>query len=108
MLSTLPVCADAVDDALQKKDNVVLYLYTPQCGYCKKFAPRFEKMTKLYDKRFAFIKMNAYTKEGCSLMKMYNGSYVPYVLMIKSNKVMRIPAVCLMDNACFENELKNF
>lgn len=108
LISSLPVYAGKLEDALKSKGKVFLYLYTPDCGYCTKFSPRYDKLSKMYGERCAFLKVDASTPYGYELMKKYKGRYVPYVLLINSNKAEVVTPSCLSDNACIENEIRNF
>ena len=110
MFLLTPVIAGEYEDALATKKNVVLYLYTQKCGYCVKFSPIFDKMSKLYDKRFTFVKIDANTHYGYSIFKKYHGRYVPYVIIIDANtkKAFNVQSSCLTNQACFEKALTSF
>ena len=110
IIGMLPVFAGEVEDALAQNKNVFLYLYTPKCSYCVKFNPRYHKLSKVYDKTFTFVKVDASTPYGFNIMRQYNGRFVPYVLMINPKKrvVENIPPSCLLDAACTEEALKQF
>lgn len=110
IIGILPCFAGELENAFVKNDNVFLYLYTPQCGYCTKFTPRYNKLSKMYDKQYAFVKVDASSKYGYQLMSQYRGSFVPYVLLLNQKKklALQLPPACLMDNACVENALKDF
>ena len=105
-----PVFAGEFEDALASKKNVVLYLYTKKCGYCVKFSPIFDKMSKMYDKHYAFVKIDANTQYGYSIFKKYHGRYVPYVIIIdsKTQRAFNVQSSCLADSACFEKALTGF
>lgn len=109
-LGMIPVFAGEVENALAQNKNVFLYLYTPKCGYCVKFDPKYHKLAKMYDKEYTFVKVDASTPYGFNILRQYNGRFVPYVLLLDpANKtVENIPPYCLMDNACTEIALKEF
>lgn len=106
----LPVYAGELENALAKNKNVFLYLYTPSCGYCTKFSPRYDKLSKMYDGSYTFLKVDASTPYGYELMRKYGGRYVPYVLLLnqKANKAAQISPSCLMERDCVEGKLKDF
>ncbi len=105
---TLPVFAGEIENTIAKGNNVFLYLYTPDCGYCKQFAPRYNKLSKMYDGQYNFYKVDASTAYGYSLMQKYRGQYVPYVLLLNKNKGVHISPDCLSDTACIEKNMKHF
>lgn len=106
----LPVFATELDNAFAKKDNVFLYLYTPSCRYCKEFTPYYDKLVKMYANQYEFVKIDASTYNGSKLLREYNGSYVPYVILLnkKANKKMVIYPNCLSEYICTENAVKSF
>ena len=106
----LPVMAGDVEDALDKGHNVFLYLYSPRCKYCTKFTATYKKLIKQHDGEFAFFKIDSESKYGRSLMYEFSARYVPYVVLLNSNKgiATEITPVCLLDTACLENSMKAF
>ena len=67
-MAFLPALAGEVENAINKGNNVFLYLYTPDCSYCKKFSPRYDKLSKMYDGQYNFFKIDANTAYGRDLM----------------------------------------
>ena len=108
LMGILPVFAGEVEDALKAGNNVLLYLHTPVCGYCKKFNPKYEKLAKKYNNKFKFIKIDASTQYGRELMYRYRGMFVPYVIVIKKDNAGIIPTQCLMDSVCAEKAIEQF
>lgn len=106
----LPVSAGEVEKALDKGNNVFLYLYTPSCKYCNMFSPIYNKLVRTHDGEYSFIKIDASTVYGRTLMSTYRGSYVPYVVLINkhTNKLMRVDPACLIDTPCIEAAMKKF
>ena len=100
--------AGELETALQKNNNVFLYLYTADCGYCRTFSPVYNKLSGIYSGRFTFIKEDAAKPYGYELLRRYNGRYVPYVLLINPDKAQLITPACLSDNVCLETTIKNF
>ena len=106
----LPANAGELEDALSKHPNVFLYLYTPECGYCTRFTPKYEKLSKVYDSSYGFVKINANTAYGYKLMRQYGARYVPFVVLVKSknNYAAQVQTACLMDTPCMDKVLGNF
>lgn len=105
---SLPVFAGEVENSLNQGHNVFLYLYSSNCGYCKLFAPKYDKLSKMYDGQYNFYKFNAGTQYGHDLLLRYKGHYVPYVLLINNKKTIQILPNCLSDMVCVEKEMKLF
>lgn len=107
-MAVLPIFAGEVENSLNQGHNVFLYLYSSQCGYCKLFAPKFNKLAKMYDGQYNFYKYNVETQYGHDLFVKYRGHYVPYVLLINNKKAVNIHPNCLSDMVCIEKEMKLF
>ena len=110
LLSALPVSAGALEDAMKTKDYVFLYLYTSDCGYCKKFNPIYNKLSKMYDKDYAFVKIDASTLYGHNLMRSFNSYYVPFVALIKSKnkQAAQVNPNCLLAMSCAEKAITGY
>lgn len=110
LLFMLPVFAGPYEEALNKGENVFLYMYTENCKYCKQFDPVFEKLNVQYKNRFKFVKIDADTKYGHFIMFQYQARYVPFVVMVNANKQILSPISpeCLLESACVEKEMKQF
>ena len=101
--------AGELENALTQNKNVFLYLYTPECGYCQMFAPRYDKLSKKYDKNYKFIKLNASTAYGWKVFRHYKGHYFPDIVLINSkNKTAHINPDCLMNDICTERVLTTY
>ena len=107
---SLPIFAGELEDALKNNDYVFAYFYTPECGFCKKFETRYNKISKDYEKQFKFVKINANTKYGYNLMRAYNGRYVPFVLLLnsKTKQGAEVYHQCLFDTTCTDKVFKEF
>ena len=90
-------------------DKIFLYLYTPECSYCEKFNPIYEKVFNKHLNKCKFVKINANTKQGNELMRAVNGYYVPFVLLIDSStrQIRRIDTNCLLNFSCVNNAVEN-
>ncbi len=102
MFFMLPVSAGELEQLIINNEKMVLYLYTPECSYCVKFNPIFEKLENKFGNKCKFLKVNANTEYGYMLMYATRGTYVPNVILIDSkNQVMnRMEANCLLNMAC--------
>ncbi len=105
-----PAYSGSFEKAMEKGYNVFLYLYSPKCKYCTMFSPNYEKVLKTHDGEFVFIKVDASTKYGKRLMYEFSGTYVPFVVMINSQKKVaaQIAPDCLFDVKCIELNMQNF
>jgi thiol-disulfide isomerase/thioredoxin len=109
ILSIIPVYAGELEDALKQNKNIFLYMYTPECGYCNKFAPRYNKISKMYDKHYTFVKLNANTQYGYSILRRFKGRGVPYIVLINSkNKASAVDYYCLMQTEYTDKVLMKF
>ena len=109
-LVMLPACAGVFEDALQHNDKVLLYLYTPECRYCKQSDPVFKKLSENYKNQVKFIKVDANTEYGLILSMRNQATYVPYVVMVdsKAKEGHRLHPSCMINYACANNALKDF
>ena len=106
----IPAFANPYEDAMNKGENVFLYMYTNNCKYCVQFDPVFEKLSNAHKNHCKFIKMDADTKYGHLIMFQYQARYVPFVVLVNSNKQIMDPISpeCLMEYACVDKEIKQF
>ncbi len=104
----IPAYAGELENALNNKEDVFLYLYTSLCGTCKRFNPVYENLMNDYGKKYRFIKINAETSYGYNLAKRYNAMYVPFVLLINNKKVWQLDSSCLIDSMCTLEALNKF
>lgn len=109
-LLLLPAFAGEYEDALKSGDKIFLYLYTPECGYCTKFNPNYNKLSSIYGNKCKFLKINAATTYGNSIMRNFNAYYVPYVSIIDNKKhtFSRIDPSCLLNYACVQDAVNKF
>ena len=90
IFAIIPVYAGELETAIKNNQDVFLYLYTSFCGTCKLFNPHYEYISKNFSKQFKFIKINAETPYGYSLIKSFNAGYVPFVVMLNSISPLKI------------------
>ena len=102
-----PCFAGELEDALNTNSKVFLYLYTKECGYCVKFNPIYDIISKKFANDCKFLKVNARTSYGQSLMRIYNGVFVPYLLLFdtKNKQMARLNPDCYLDTACITNAI---
>ena len=105
-----PVYAGVLENAVKDNDYVFLYLYTNNCGYCKKFNPYYEQAVKKHSKNCKFLKVDADSGYGYNLMKKFRSFYVPFVVLIdtKASKSAHIPGECLLSSVCLDKVVTGF
>ena len=106
---SLPVFAGTFEDAMKTNNYVFLYLYTSDCGYCKRFLPIYEKLAKT-ETGVKFVKVDAQTLYGYNLMRNFRASYVPFVILVnsKTKSGAQIPSDCILQLACAQKAIKEF
>lgn len=107
---TIPAFAGSFEDALNSSDNVFLYIYTPSCGYCKRFEPNYNKLVSAFGNKCKFVKLNGAEQYGGTIAYQYKASYVPYVVLIKTKTKTGtvIPADCLLKYSCVSQKVSDF
>lgn len=108
LCTILPVCAGLYDEAIKKNDKVFLYLYSAKCGYCMRFNPIYQRISKMYDTRFQFVKLDVTTPEGTKLARQFAIRYVPFVVIIDKGNAMEIPSKCLLEFSCMDSTVSKF
>lgn len=66
---------------------IIVFFYTDWCGFCQRFAPTFDKITKTKDikKNFAIAFVNCEKEENHALMQEYGVQGFPTVFVIDKN-----------------------
>ena len=110
LFSVLPVFAGEFEDASISNERIFLYMYTPECSYCQKFEPTYDKLLQKFGKNCKFLKMNAATDYGNAVMQNLNAFYVPFVVLINNQKqtMQRVTPTCLMNYACVKDAVDKF
>ncbi len=110
LMIAAPVFAGEFENAMQNSSRVFLYIYTPSCGYCKKFEPNYKKLVAAYGQKCKFVKINAETEYGARIGYKYGVKYVPYVALInpKIQKGVKVTPACLLDYACVSKNVNAF
>ena len=109
MLSVTALAGE-LSNALKNSRRTFLYIYTPECEYCKKFNPVYEKTSKKFNNECKFVKLNAYSIEGFILMQQLKVQYVPFVVMMnnENKKATGIDPVCLLSYDCMDKTVGSF
>lgn len=72
-------------EVLNSKVPVAIDFWAPWCGPCRIFSPTIVEVSKDYDKRVKFLKMN--TDENESIAATYNIMSIPTVLLFENGEV---------------------
>ena len=85
-------------------------MYAKDCKYCVEFQPIYEKMLQKHGKKCKFLKIDANTPYGNTLMQRISAFYVPYVVLINNEKqtMQRIAPECLLNSACMSDAVDKF
>lgn len=77
----------SLEKALATKKPVIVFFYTDWCGFCQRFAPTFDKITKgsKVKKNFAVAFVNCEKEENGKLMQEYGVQGFPTVFVIDKN-----------------------
>ena len=104
----LPAFADNKTVTINNK--AFLYMYTKDCGYCDKFVPNYNKLEQVYGTKCSFIKQDASTEYGITLMNEFKAFYVPFVALIDYEKhtIQRVAPTCLLNYACIKDAVDKF
>jgi thioredoxin-like negative regulator of GroEL len=107
---TAPAFSGELENALSSKDYVYLYIYTPWCKYCTQYTPIYNKLSKMYDKNYAFVKLDATKPYGSKVSRSFNNRYVPAVYLInsKTKKSESVDIDCMFEIACTEKAIQKF
>ena len=110
LFAGIPVFAGQYEDALRAGQPVMLYMFTKQCQYCKKFEPVFGKLLHNYKKDYRFVKIDAESPYGMLLMRDFRAGYVPYVVLADAKRqyITSIDPSCLLEYACIHQNMKEF
>ncbi len=72
-------------EVLKSKVPVVIDFWAPWCGPCRIFSPTIEDVSKGYENKVKFLKMN--TDENESIAGEYNIMSIPTVLLFENGQV---------------------
>lgn len=73
------------NEVLKSKVPVVIDFWAPWCGPCRVFSPTIEEVSKVYDAKVKFLKMN--TDENDRIASEYNIMSIPTVLLFEGGEV---------------------
>jgi thioredoxin 1 len=71
------------DPSILSNGTVIVDFYADWCGPCKKYAPEFESLAKVYTK-MTFVKVNA--DEFDDVMQKFDIQSLPTTLVLKNGK----------------------
>ncbi len=96
--------------ALESKKPVVVWFYVDWCGYCKKFADTFDKLSKdsVLKEKFEFAFVNCEEPENKALLEEYKVQAFPSVFVINKGKSEFIDNSLLFGNNAVKNLKKMF
>lgn len=99
------------EDALKSDRPMLAVFYVDWCGYCLKFMPKFNILSKLYKNRFNFVMINVEeNKETAKLAQEVGIGGFPtvYVLDPKYDNRVLMPNVVYQDLGKFRVELDRY
>ena len=88
ILIFVPCFANEHKNKSEQGGPVFIYLHTANCGYCKKVTPNFNKLAQNNKGICYFMSVDADTKDGTVLMMQFNARYVPYAVLMDTEKPM--------------------
>ncbi len=88
------------EKASKKNKPIIVFFYTDWCGFCQRFAPTFDKVTKdaKIKKEFAIAYVNCEKPENQKLMEEYGVQGFPTVFVINTDGTKK-----QLENATFFN-----
>jgi len=106
----LPTFAGVFEEAIKHNDKIFLYMYSKDCSYCDKFTPNYNKIYQKYNGSCKFLKVDANTEYGGTLMRSLSAFYVPYVAMVDNkNKIIKtVTPTCMLNYGCILDAVNKF
>jgi len=77
--------ADFDQEVLKSEIPVIIDVWAPWCGPCRMYGPIIEDVSKEYEGKIKFLKMNA--DENERIVGMFSISSIPTTLLIKGGKL---------------------
>lgn len=75
---------DDFEDFIHKYPVTLIDFYSPHCGPCRAMSPKLRKLSKRYEKKAAFGKVN--TRKNKALSERYGVRSVPTIMIFKWGK----------------------
>lgn len=83
---------DKFQKIMDSKTEQLIYIGSPNCGYCQQFAPVLEEITTTYDLKYEYLNTAEIT--GGTLTKLLNmlgtDASTPQIVVVKNGKVVNI------------------
>lgn len=102
----------SLEKALATDKAVIAWFYADWCGYCKKFAPTFEKLVKNKEikKNFSIAFINCDAPENIKFVKEFNIQGFPTLYLISADRKIRemVAQELLFDTEAVEKMKDNF
>ena len=94
----------SLDKALATKKPMIVFFYTDWCGFCQRFAPTFDKVTKdsKVKENFAIAYVNCEDKDNSKWVEEYGIQGFPTVYVVKPDG----KKVTLDNNTFFNDDSK--
>lgn len=90
------------EKALESDKPMVALMYVDWCGYCLKFMPKFQELSKVYGPKFNFVMLNAEAPENQALVQDVALSGFPTMYIIDPKYDNRV----LLNNAIYQDSTK--
>lgn len=77
----------SIEKALETKKPMIVFFYTDWCGFCQRFAPTFDKITKSSQikKNFAVAYVNCENPQNAKTVEEYGIEGFPTVFVVDEN-----------------------
>ncbi|MBE7707012.1 MAG: hypothetical protein E7Z91_07220 [Cyanobacteria bacterium SIG30] len=86
--------------AKEENKPILTFFYVDWCGYCKRFAPTFDKLSKDKDikNKFAIAYVHCESAENSDLVSEYKIEGFPTVFIVKGEEKIQVPNNILFDD----------
>lgn len=90
------------EKALESDKPMIALMYVDWCGYCFKFMPKFQELSKVYGSKFNFVMLNAEAPENQALVQDVALTGFPTMYIIDPKYDNRV----LLNNAIYQDMSK--